>query len=150
MAALLPYLIFRRYVPVRNMNMLLLWKYSLFRSGLLYCCALVLLMGSWLRKQWEGTCWDILKMCARLLYRLVSANRVHVQAPTSVFLFASTPRPTLCCALPPLHGVVSGGRFPWRWSGRRVKLSFSVSLASRLKTIGAMSQLPNRSSRCNT
>jgi hypothetical protein len=41
-------------------------------------------------------------MCARLLNRQGSANRVHVQAPTSVFLFATAPRPALWRTLPPL------------------------------------------------
>jgi len=55
-------------------------------------------------------------MCARLFYRLGSANRVRVQTPTSVFLFATAPRPDLGRALapPPWSGC-------WRTVSMEVK-----------------------------
>jgi len=51
-----------------------------------------------------------LNVCSAVL----QANRVRVQAPTSIFLFATAPRPALGRARAPPHGVFAGERFAWR------------------------------------
>jgi len=65
-------------------------------------------------------------MCARLFYRLGSANRVRVQALTNVFLFATAPRPAVGRAFAPL---------PWSgfWGTVSMEVKRPESEAKRLR-----------------